>query len=161
MNIVAFDIVSLIILLILGIRGTFRGFIAEIMSVASVLVGVIVAVIFTHPVSILLKQYIGESFWNTVIAFLGLFLISYLIIKVFESTLNSLIEKVHLEKLDQSLGFFLGLIEGFLFIVIIVFVLRAQPFFEVDKLFVDSFSSSVADKIIPIGTKIIESKIRG
>lgn len=161
MNIVAFDIVSLIILLILAIRVTFRGFVAEIMSMASVLVGIIIAVIFTHPVSLLLQGYIGESFWNTVIAFLGLFLISYLIIKLFESSLNSLIEKVQLEKLDQSLGFFLGLIEGFLFVVILVFVLRAQPFFEIDKLLENSFSASIADKIIPIGTKIIEGKIRG
>ena len=161
MNIAAFDIVSLIILLILAVRGTFRGFIAEIMAMASVLVGIIIAVIFTHPVSILLQGYIGESFWNTVIAFLGLFLISYLIIKVFESSLNSLIEKVQLEKLDQSLGFFLGLMEGFLLLVIIVFVLRAQPLFEVDKLLENSFSASTADKIIPIGTKIIEGKMRG
>lgn len=161
MNIVAFDIVSLIILLILAIRVTFRGFVAEIMSMASVLVGIIIAVIFTHPVSLLLRGYIGESLWNTVIAFLGLFLISYLIIKLFESSLNSLIEKVQLEKLDQSLGFFLGLIEGFLFVVILVFVLRAQSFFEIDKLLENSFSASIADKIIPIGTKIIEGKIRG
>lgn len=161
MNIVAFDIVSLIILLILAIRVTFRGFVAEIMSMASVLVGIIIAVIFTHPVSLLLQGYIGESFWNTVIAFLGLFLISYLIIKLFESSLNSLIEKVQLEKLDQSLGFFLGLIEGFLFVVILVFILRVQPFFEIDKFLENSFSASIADKIIPIGTKIIEGKIRG
>ena len=161
MNIVAFDIVSLIIMLILAIRVTFRGFIAEIMAMASVLVGIIMAVVFTHPVSVLLKGYIGESFWNTVIAFLGLFLVSYLIIKIFESSLNSLIEKVQLEKLDQSLGFFLGLVEGFLFVVILVFVLRAQPLFEIDNLFENSFSASIADKIIPIGTKIIEGKIRG
>lgn len=161
MNVAAFDIVSLIILLILAIRVTFRGFIAEIMSMASVLVGIIIAVIFTHPISILLQDYIGESFWNTVIAFLGLFLISYLIIKIFENSLNSLIEKVQLEKLDQSLGFFLGLLEGFLFVVILVFILRAQPLFEVDKLLENSFSASIADKIIPIGTKIIEGKIRG
>ncbi len=161
MNIVTFDIVSLIILLILAIRVTFRGFVAEIMSMASVLVGIIIAVIFTHTVSIFLQGYIGESFWNTVIAFLGLFLISYLIIKIFENSLNSLIEKIQLEKLDQSLGFFLGLVEGFLFVVILVFVLRTQPFFEIDKLLENSFSASVADKIIPIGTKIIEEKIRG
>ena len=156
MNIVAFDIVSLIILLILAIRGTFRGFIAEIMSMASLIVGIIIAVVFTHPVSILLQRYIGESFWNTIIAFLGLFLVSYLIIKIFESSLNTLVEKVQLEKLDQALGFFLGLLEGFLLIVILVFILRAQPLISIENLFENSFAASIADKIIPIGTKIIE-----
>ncbi len=159
MNIVAFDIVSIIVLLILAVRGAFRGFIAEIMAMASLIVGIIIAVIFTHPVSILLQKYIGESFWNTIIAFLGLFLISYLIIKIFENSLNALVEKVQLEKLDQSLGFFLGLIEGVLLLIIIVFLLRVQPLFNIETLFQDSFAASVADKIIPYGTKIIEEGI--
>ncbi|MCK5152900.1 MAG: CvpA family protein [Spirochaetales bacterium] len=156
MNIAAFDIVSLIVLFILAIRATFRGFLTELMSMASVIVGIIIAVVFTRPVSILLEDYIGNSFWNMIIAFLGLFLVSYLIIKIFESSLNTLIEKVQLEKLDQSLGFFLGLIEGFLLIVILVFALQAQQFFDVSHLFENSYASSIAEKIIPIGTKIIE-----
>lgn len=156
MNIVAFDIVSLIILLIMAIRVAFRGFIAEIMSMASVIAGIIIAVVFTHPVSMLLQEYIGDSFWNKVIAFLGLFLISYLLIKIFENSLNTLVEKVQLEKLDQALGFFLGLLEGFLLIVILVFILKAQPVVSIENLFENSFAASIADKIIPIGTKIIE-----
>ncbi len=156
MNIAAFDIVSLIILFLLAIRATFRGFLTEIMSMASVIVGIIIAVVFTRPVSLLLQDYIGNSFWNMIIAFLGLFLVSYIIIKIFESSLNTLIEKVQLEKLDQSLGFFLGLIEGFLLIVILVFALQAQQFYDVSILFTNSYASLIAEKIIPIGTKIIE-----
>ena len=57
MNIAAFDIVSLIILFILAIRATFRGFLTEIMSMASIIVGVIIAVVFTRPVSELLQDY--------------------------------------------------------------------------------------------------------
>ena len=156
MNIAAFDIVSLIILFILAIRATFRGFLTEIMSMASIIVGIIIAVVFTRPVSILLQDYIGNSIWNMIIAFLGLFLISYLIIKIFESSLNTLIEKIQLEKLDQSLGFFLGLIEGLLLIVILVFLMQAQQFISVSNIFENSYASSIAEKIIPIGTKFIE-----
>ena len=156
MNIAAFDIVSLIILFLLAIRATFRGFLTELMSMASIIVGIIIAVVFTRPVSLLLQDYIGNSFWNMVIAFLGLFLVSYLIIKIFENSLNTLIEKVQLEKLDQSLGFFLGLIEGFLLIVILVFALKAQQIFDVSKFFANSYAYIIADKIIPIGTKLIE-----
>ena len=161
MNIAAFDIVSLVIILILAVRGTFRGFLTEIMAMASVIVGISVAVIFTHPVSVILQKYIGDSFWNTVISFLGLFLITYLIIKIFENSLNMLIEKVQLEKLDQSLGFFLGLLEGFLLVVIIVFAMNAQQFFDIKNLLDNSIAASVAEKIIPIGQKIIENGIQG
>ncbi len=159
MNIAAFDIVSLIILFLLALRATFRGFLTEIMSMASIIVGIIIAVIFTRPVSVLLENYIGQSFWNMIIAFLGLFLVSYLIIKIFESSLNTLIEKVQLEKLDQSLGFFLGLIEGFLLIIILVFALQAQQIFDVSNLFDNSYASTIAGKIIPIGTKLLEEGI--
>ena len=161
MNIAAFDIVSLVIILILAVRGTFRGFLTEIMAMASVIVGISVAVIFTHPVSVILQKYIGDSFWNTVISFLGLFLITYLIIKIFENSLNMLIEKVQLEKLDQSLGFFLGILEGFLLIIIIVFAMNAQQFFDIKNLLDNSIAASVAQKIIPIGQKIIENGIQG
>ncbi len=161
MNIAAFDIVSLVILFILAVRATFRGFLTEIMAMASVIVGITVSVIFTHPVSVVLQKYIGNSFWNTIISFLGLFLITYLVIKIFENSLNTLIEKVHLEKLDQSLGFFLGLIEGFLLVVIIVFAINAQQFFDIHNLFDNSIAASVAEKIIPIGKKIIENGIQG
>ena len=160
MNIAAFDIVSLIILLILAIRATFRGFLTEIMAMASVIVGITVAVIFAHPVSVILQKYIGDSFWNTIISFLALFLVTYLIIKIFENSLNVLIEKVQLEKLDQSLGFFLGLIEGFLLVVIIVFVMNAQQIFDIRNLLDNSIAASVAEKIIPIGKKIIENEMQ-
>jgi len=161
MNIAAFDIVSLVILVILAVRATFRGFLTEIMAMASVIVGITVAVIFTHPVSVILQKYIGDSFWNTIISFLALFLVTYLIIKIFENSLNVLIEKVQLEKLDQSLGFFLGLIEGFLLVVIIVFVMNAQQIFDIRNLLDNSIAASVAEKIIPIGKKIIENGIQG
>ena len=157
MNIAAFDIVSLVILLILAVRATFRGFLTEIMAMASVIVGITIAVIFTHPVSVILQKYIGDSFWNTIISFLALFLVTYLVIKIFENSLNTLIEKVQLEKLDQSLGFFLGLMEGFLLVVIIVFVMNAQQFFDIRNLLDNSVAASIAEKIIPIGKKIIEN----
>jgi len=160
MNIAAFDIVSLVILLILAVRATFRGFLTEIMAMASVIVGITIAVIFTHPVSVILQKYIGDSFWNTIISFLALFLVTYLVIKIFENSLNTLIEKVQLEKLDQSLGFFLGLMEGFLLVVIIVFVMNAQQFFDIRNLLDNSVAASIAEKIIPIGKKIIENEMQ-
>ncbi len=66
---------------------------------------------------------------------------------------------MQLEKLDQSLGFFLGLIEGFLLIVILVFALQTQQIFDIAYLFENSYASSIAEKIIPFGTKLIEEGI--
>lgn len=160
MHIQAFDIVSLVIILILAVRATFRGFIDEFLSIASVLLGLTAAVIFTGKASLLIDRYVHNAFWSPIIAFLVLFLVVYIIVKIFENALNSLVEKVQLEKLDQSLGFFLGFVEGCIIVIIVVFVLEIQPFFKTDSIFKNSFAYNIAEKIIPLGREIFEKNIK-
>ncbi len=159
MHIVAFDIVSLVVILIMAVRAVFRGFIDEFLSMASVILGLAAALIFTDKVSVLVEKYIHNTFWSPVVAFLLLFLAVYIVVKILENALNSIIEKVHLEKLDQSLGFFLGIIEGALIVVLIVFILEVQPLIAVDSLFDNSVAYQIADKIIPLGREILENGV--
>ena len=158
MHIGAFDIVSSIIILILAVRATFRGFIDEFLSIASILLGLAVAAIFTGKAAVLVDTYVKSTFWSPIIAFLVLFLIVYILVKIFENALYSLSEKVHLEKLDQSLGFFLGLLEGAIVVILIVFILEIQPFFDASSLFKGSIAYQIADKIIPLGKELFDKK---
>lgn len=158
MHVVAFDIVSLVVILIMAVRAVFRGFIDEFLSMAAVILGLAAALLFTGKVRVLVDKYIHSEFWSPVAAFLLLFLAVYIIVKILENALNSLIEKVQLEKLDQSLGFFLGVIEGCLVVVLIVFLLEIQPFVEIGSLFNDSIAYQAADKIIPLGKELLESR---
>ena len=160
MHIVAFDVVSLVIILFLAVRAVFRGFVEEFLSIASVFIGLGIAVIFTGKASVVVNKYVDSTFWSPVIAFLILFLLTYIIVKIFENALHSLIEKVHLEKLDQALGFFTGILEGLLVVVILVFILEIQPFFSVDGLFDGSIAYKAADRIIPMGKELFELNIR-
>ncbi len=156
MHVAAFDIVCLVIVLILAVRATFRGFIDEFMSIASLFLGLGVAVLFTGKASVFVNTYVHSSFWSPVIAFLVLFLVVYIIVKLFENALNSFTEKVHLEKLDQSLGFFLGILEGGIVIVILVFVLEIQPLFHTSALFRNSIAYRIANMVIPVGKELFE-----
>ncbi len=156
MHIAAFDIVSLVIILILAVRATFRGFIDEFLSIASIFLGLGIAILFTGKAAVIVDKYIHNIFWSQVIAFLILFLIVYLVVKIFENALNSLTEKIHLEKLDQSLGFFFGILEGALVVVVLVFLLEVQPFFDASHLFLNSKAYLLADKIIPVGKELFE-----
>ncbi|RKX93547.1 MAG: CvpA family protein [Spirochaetes bacterium] len=158
MHIVAFDIVSLVVILIMAVRAVFRGFIDEFLSMAAVILGLAAALLFTGKVTVLVDKYIHSEFWNPVVAFLLLFLAVYIVVKILENVLNSLIEKVQLEKLDQSLGFFLGIIEGVIVVVLIVFLLEIQPFIEIGSLFKDSIAYQAADRIIPLGKELLESR---
>lgn len=156
MHIAAFDIVSLVIILILAVRATFRGFIDEFLSIASIFLGLGIAILFTGKAAPIVDKYINNIFWSQVIAFLILFLLVYIVVKLFENALNSLTEKIHLEKLDQSLGFFFGILEGALVVVFLVFLLEVQPFIDASHLFLNSKAYLLADKIIPVGKELFE-----
>lgn len=160
MNIAAFDIIGIVVLLIAGIRCTFRGFVAEFLSALAILTGLITALIFTGALAPVLAPYLGETFWTAIVAFLLLFLAGYVLIKIVESTLHRMIEKIELEKLDQALGFFLGVVEGFIFLALLVFILEVQTVIELDGFLEESFLAGILQSIIPVGAHFIQERLQ-
>ncbi len=160
MEFAAFDVVSIVVIITMGVRTAFKGFVAEFMSVLALLIGIAAALLLASSVSILLVPYIGETFWTPIAAFLLVFLIVYLLLKLIEATLHRIIERIQLEKLDQSLGFFLGMLEGFLILAVIVFLLQLQSFMEVEGLFEESFIAGFIREIIPVGARFIEERLK-
>lgn len=161
MEITAVDVVVVIIMLIAGIRCAFRGFVAEFMTFASIIISLVLAFAFASMLSPYLEPYIGDSLWTPLAAFLGIFLLSYIVLKLFEGGMYKLIDRIHLEKADQALGLFLGLIEGFLVVVLLYVLLKIQPLFDAAPLFQNSFFAPILEKILPIGGDIIDSAMRG
>lgn len=160
MNLAVFDVIGLLVLLAAGVRCAFRGFVAEFLSALALITGLAAAVIFTAALSPVLVPYLGETMWTPIVAFLIIFLIAYVLIKILESTLHRVIERVELEKLDQALGFFLGLIEGFLFLAILVFVLQLQTVVDVKPFLEESFLAGILQKIIPVGARFLEERLQ-
>ena len=133
------DIIFLIVIVFALLRGAIRGFVTEILSMAAIIVGIAAAVLFSSPLSTILAEFLGESFWNQIIAFLILFLATYLLIKVIEGLIHSGVEKLRLGKLDRVLGFLLGALEGLLVVCLVLVVLQVQPFFNTSSLLTRSY----------------------
>lgn len=142
-----FDIVLSLIILILMVRGAFKGFVAEVLSFAALILGIAAAIIFGGLLSSLITDIFGESIWSPVIAFLGIFIIVYLIVKLLEGVIHKGIEKLNLYKLDKVMGFLLGLIEGILIVSCIVFIVSIQPFVNVGDMVENSLFARI---ILPI-----------
>lgn len=160
MNLAVFDVIGILILLAAGVRCAFRGFVAEFLSALALITGLAAAVIFTATLSPLLVPFLGETMWTPIVAFLLIFLVGYALIKILESTLHRVIERVELEKLDQALGFFLGLVEGFLFLAILVFVLQLQTVVDVRAFLEESFLARILQQIIPVGARFFEERLQ-
>lgn len=158
-DLAAVDVVFLIIIVFTSIRAGIRGFVKELMSMASVILGIAVAVLFSGMVAGYLENYLGESPWSQVISFLGLFLLTYLAVKIFESALDRLIERINLESLDHALGFFLGIVEGLVITFLILLLLQIQPFIEPSVLIEESVFARFMSPLFPYISEILSRPI--
>ncbi len=150
MQFAGIDIVFAIIVVILAFRAAIRGFVKELMGTAALFLGIVIAVLFSGLVAQAIDEFIGPMIWSQIIAFLGLFLVVYLLVKLFEGGLNRMIERVHADKLDHALGFFLGIAEGLVVVFVILLLVQIQPFFEPQTLIEGSLFARLMAPFMPL-----------
>jgi membrane protein required for colicin V production len=144
----ALDIVCGIIVLFMLLRGLLRGALAEIFSVGAIVVGIAAAVVFSARLGALVEERMGFNNWGRVIAFLGLFLVSYIGMKIIQKALKGFVDNVNLQNLDKALGFFLGLVEGVALAALLIFLLRLQPVFDLGGILAESLCARILDPLL-------------
>jgi len=155
MQFTAIDIVFALLLVFTTIRAGIRGFVREFMSMASVGVGILAAVLFSALVAELIMEFFGSSAWSQVVAFLGIFVLAYAIVKLFEKGLQRLVERINLESLDHALGLFLGVAEGVLLTFILILLIQVQPFVEPERLLRGSAFARLLLPFLPYASEFI------
>lgn len=126
---------------------------------ASVILGISVAVLFSGVLAGYIDQIIGISPWSQVISFLGLFLLTYLAVKIFESALDRLIERIHLDSLDHALGFFLGIAEGLVLTFLLLLLIQVQPFVPPAALLEESLFANLMSPLFPYIPEFLSRQI--
>jgi len=143
------DIVFLVVIGVAALRASIRGFVSEVMSFAAFILGLIAAILLYRPVSGLLREVITASPWVEIVSFLGVFVVGYLVVKVVERMLHSVLESLHLHQLDRVLGLFLGVMEGLVIVVLALLVLHWQTFVDAQDLLSESWFESVLYPLLP------------
>jgi membrane protein required for colicin V production len=152
------DVVLILIALILTIRAGIRGFVSEAFGVASVVAGIAVAAVLVVPASAYVDAAAdSDSFWNKVIAFLGLFLATYAVLKLVEYILHRLFRSLHLQQLDHVFGLALGVAEGAVIGAVAIAGMHAQPWFDVAAVLEGSVAAQVAEQTLGIGPPTVGS----
>jgi membrane protein required for colicin V production len=121
------DWIFIVLLAILGVRCMARGFVAEILSVASVLGGLLAGLLLYKPAGELFVSWgltAEPAALPGVLGFAAAFLIVYLVVKLVERLLKEGIEEAELGGIDRFFGLVLGLAEG-LIVVALVLVLMS------------------------------------
>lgn len=132
------DIVIFAVCMISAVFCCIRGFVMELSKWVGIVVGVLVAIMFTGALSPTAASLLPET-WPplaaTAIAFVVLFLAGFLIIVLLGSMLRKIIETFRLGALDHILGFIWGLVFCLLVVSVIVYLLGMQIIFDMDPVF--------------------------
>jgi len=123
------DIVFVVIIAISAFRCAARGFIGELLSMAALIFGMLAAICFFRWGGVLIRTWFMPEVrvLPEVIAFIALFLIVFITIKIIEITLKNIIEGVQLGGLDRMLGFLFGFVEGIIIVCLILFLINILP----------------------------------
>ena len=130
MNITPPDILFSLILLYFTINGLLKGLIKEITGLISLFISCYIASEYHGKLDFLINKYhiISNHNYSQIIAFLIIFFVTIIIIKILSSLIQGFFEFVYLGWLNKLLGALLGFIKGLIIISIIIFCLGAIPF---------------------------------
>jgi membrane protein required for colicin V production len=130
----ALDYVLFAVTGILGLRCFFRGIISEVLSAAALVGGVLAGVLFHAPLGAWLGERFGLGGFSPVAGFLVAFAAVFIIVKIVEGSLRSVLEQLELQALDRVLGFAFGLVEGLVLSALVILILSYQPVLELNAL---------------------------
>ncbi|MDR0759112.1 MAG: CvpA family protein [Treponema sp.] len=135
------DSIFAVLMVIIIVRCALRGFIAEVLSMAALVLGLGSAfVLHKRGAAFLIEKYLPEmKVLPEVLAFVAIFLIVFLAVKLLEFILKDIVERIHLSGVDRFLGALFGFIEGAVLVSLVVFVLTIQPLFDAGPLLEKSY----------------------
>lgn len=152
-------------IILLAVRCFAKGFVEEILAVASWIGGLGSALLFSKALSAYASKYVAKNLGNVkisatvlyVLAFIVCFLAGFLVVKLIEKLVSEGLEAAHLEIFDRLLGLVLGIVEGLAIVALILIVLEIQPFFNVQKIL---SSSMYAKTLLPLLGPTINNTIK-
>ena len=143
-----FSIVDIVFIGLIGlfmIRCYLNGFVSELLSMAGIVLGILAALFFYRSGA----EFLRSKFWpdlNTIpeiVAFVSLFVVVFIIVKMLEIMLIDIIDNVSLTKADSYIGIFFGMAQGIAVVSLILFILKIQPLFDSSEILSDSFFARI------------------
>ena len=149
MKLAAIDVIFIVLIVLFVIRCFLRGFIHEFFSIAAVVLGLIASLYFYKNGGAFIREKFMPDIKTIpeIAAFIVLFAVVFLVMKILEILLKDIIEGIKLGGADRFLGIIFGFVEGLVVVSLVLFIIRIQPLFDPGSLLSESF---FAGAILPL-----------
>lgn len=153
----ALDAVFLIVIFLFAVSAMAKGLINEVFGKASFIISVVVALVFTPVLEVYVLDTIRKEAVAKVLSFLIIFVMAFLVIRIVQTILKKVFSGSILKGLDRALGLCLGLAEGVAVVAFVVFVLKAQPWFDTGGLLKGSLFARLFGGIVEESAQKVHS----
>ena len=143
------DIIFILIIVVAALRGAFRGMIQEIISLAALFISLLLAAVFYPDLAKWIQQRSSLEDGATLIAYAVIFVVSFVLFKLLQKAIVSLINESAMESTDRLLGFFFGLLEGVLLCFLLVYLMNFQHIVNLDKITGESRIVPYLERFLP------------
>lgn len=134
MNVHVIDIVFCGIVFFFAILGLIKGFVDMVFNKLAPILSIWGAILFYKILSVYLEPFIKQDVVRYILSFLIIFAGFFIVVKILQRIVSAVFRAVILSQLNRTLGFFMGIIEALAIIVLILFVLEIQPWFDLSAL---------------------------
>lgn len=142
-----FDMILLVIGIIIIVKVSMRGFIDEFFSMAAFLLAIAAAFRFYRLLAAYTKVSGLSLTAKRIIAFFMIFITVFIAVKLIQMLIAAVFDNEILNSLDHALGFFLGVFEAYIILIIVIAVLQLQPLVNMDDIIAHSI---IVRMLIPL-----------
>ena len=130
------DVIFIALIALMLIHGFIKGFIGELFSWAALVLSIWVAVLLFPAGGAFIRTRVMENvrIVPELLAFVAIFLLIMIVIKLLERIFRNVVEGARLGGLNKFLGAVFGIVEGIAITTLIIFVLNVQPLFDATAL---------------------------
>jgi membrane protein required for colicin V production len=147
------DIVFAIFIIIMAIKGAFKGLISEAFGLTGLALGILFADQFNAELGSFMVQHMATSrITANILAFIFIFFVIYVLIFLLGVLITSAIKKVDLGFMNRTFGFIFGAAKAYVVIVVIALIFSTVSFLK-------PFSKNMqhSSQIYAFTSKIIKS----
>jgi membrane protein required for colicin V production len=158
------DIIILVVIALLVIRGIMKGFIISLASLIALALGIYIAVNFSNYLDgVLIENFNPSRSWLPILSFTITFLIVVIAVMLLAKALEKLVDIAGMGIINHVFGGIFGLVKGILFVSVILFIISSYDPKEkliTHKTRQESILYGYASKVFPYMMKMVGGEIK-
>jgi membrane protein required for colicin V production len=156
------DLIATVIIVLMALRVSLKGFVAEFSSRAGILIGFSCSFLFVTPFSTFFaSRYEAISGYAMVISLTVLFLAGYISASYLFAVIDEMFVLLHLGVFDHMLGLALGTAEGAAIVALGMYLMQIQTAFDMEGVVGTSSILTRLQPLLPVVIETVKTSLSG